>query len=191
MAGGREMDGSMKRRMAVAALVAVTVLALAPGRVGLAAGGPTSPPPDLEAWITRALDTFHTPGAAVAVVKDGRVVFSRGFGRRRLGAPETVDEDTLFGIASNTKAFTATALALLVDEGRIGWDDRVIDRLPGFRMSDPFVTRESTIRDLLPHRSGMGLGAGDLMFFPDSDLTRDQIVFKQRFLPLAASFRSA
>jgi len=177
--------------MAVAALVAVTVLALAPGRVGLAAGGPTSPPPDLEAWITRALDTCHTPGAAVAVVKDGRVVFSRGFGRRRLGAPETVDEDTLFGIASNTKAFTATALALLVDEGRISWDDRVIDHLPGFRMSDPFVTREITIRDLLTHRSGMGLGAGDLMFFPDSDLTRDQIVFKQRFLPLAASFRSA
>ena len=162
----------------------------------LAAAAPTpaataGPPTDLDAWVSRAMTEFHTPGAAVAIVKDGRVVFSKGFGRRRLGSPEKVDEDTLFGIASNTKAFTAAALAMLVDEGKLKWDDRVIDRLPGFRMSDPYVTREITVRDLLTHRSGMGLGAGDLMFFPDSDFTREQIVFNQRYIPLATSFRSA
>jgi CubicO group peptidase (beta-lactamase class C family) len=134
---------------------------------------------------------FRTPGVAVAIVKDSKVLFSKGFGVRRLGSPERVDEDTLFGIASNTKAFTAAALAMLVDEGKIKWDDRVIDHLPGFRMSDPYVTREITVRDLLTHRSGMGLGAGDLMFFPDSDFTREQIVFNQRYIPLATSFRSA
>src|SRR5438046_1934796 len=135
----------MKRSMAGGMLAALVVLAVSASRAGLAAGAAT-PPPDLEAWSARALDTFHTPGAAVAVVKDGQVVFSRGFGVRRLGAREKVDEDTLFGIASNTKAFTATALALLVDEGRLKWDDRVIDHLPAFRMSDPYVTREITVR---------------------------------------------
>src|ERR1041384_7795304 len=114
----------MKRAIAVA----VMVVAVSGAALGAAeAVDPTAP---IGAWATRALDTFHTPGAAVAGVKDGRVVFSRGFGLRRLGAPDRVDEETLFGIASNTKAFTATALALLVDEGRLRWDDRVIDHLP-------------------------------------------------------------
>lgn len=156
-----------------------------------AQNAPAGPPADLDAWVTRAMTEFHTPGAAVAIVKDGRVLLSKGFGVRRLGSPEKVNEDTLFGIGSNTKAFTAAALAMLVDEGQLKWDDRVIDHLPGFRMSDPYVTREITVRDLLTHRSGMGLGAGDLMFFPDSDFTRDEIVFRQRYIPLATSFRSA
>ncbi len=175
----------MKRSLAVSVLVALPSVAIAAG------ASPAAPPADLDAWIARAMTEFHTPGVAVAIVKDGRLLFSKGFGARRMGSPERVDEDTLFGIGSNTKAFTAAALAILVDEGRITWDDRVIDHLPGFRMSDPYVTREITVRDLLTHRSGMGLGAGDLMFFPDSDLTREQIVFNQRFIPLATSFRSA
>ena len=150
----------------------------------------SAPPADLDAWVTHAMNEFHTPGAAVAIVKDGKVVAMKGYGLRKLGTNDKVDENTLFGIASNTKAFTASALAMLVDEGKINWDDRVIDHMPDFRMSNPFVTSEITIRDLLTHRSGMGLGAGDLMFFPDSDFTREQIIHNQRFIPLATSFRS-
>lgn len=156
----------------------------------LAQTAPTAVPANLDAWVARAMATFHTPGVAVAVVKDGKVVHAQGYGVRRMGSPEKVDADTLFGIASNTKAFMATALAILTDEGKLDWNDRVIDRMPEFRMSDAYVTREITIRDLLTHRSGMGLGAGDLMFFPDSDFTREQIVFNQRYIPLATSFRS-
>jgi CubicO group peptidase (beta-lactamase class C family) len=86
-----------------------------------------------------------------------------------MGEPVRVDEHTLFGIASNTKAFTAAALAILVDEGKLKWDDPVIDHLQWFQMYDPYVTHEITIRDLLTHRSGMGLGEGDLLFFGSSE----------------------
>ena len=110
---------------------------------------------------------------------------------RHLGEPAPVTPHTIFGIASNTKLFTSAALAMLVDEGKLDWDDRVVDRLPGFQMSDAYVTREMRIRDLLCHRSGLGLGAGDLMFWPASDFTSDQVNYRLRFVPLATSFRSA
>src|SRR5262249_55334985 len=104
--------------------------------------------------------------------------------------PAPVDEQTLFGIASNTKAFTAAALAILVDEGKIRWDDPVTKHLPGFQMYDPYVTREMTVRDLLTHRTGLGLGAGDLMFFPPTTFTREEIVARLRYIKPATSFRS-
>ena len=91
-----------------------------------------------------------------------------------LTAPGAVDADTIFATGSTGKAFTVAALAVLVDQGRIRWDDKVIDHIPDFRMYDPWVTREMTIRDLLVHRSGLGLGAGDLLFVPRSDLTREE-----------------
>lgn len=138
-----------------------------------------------------ARKTFQVPGIAVAVVKDGQVVFAKGFGVRKLGEAAPVTANTLFGIASNTKAFTSASLAILVDEGKIRWNDRVIDYLPSFQMSDPYVTREMRIRDLLVHRSGLALGAGDLMFFPASNLTADDIVKRLRYVPLETSFRSA
>jgi CubicO group peptidase (beta-lactamase class C family) len=140
--------------------------------------------------VEKARKTFDVPGIAVAVVKDGRMVYARGFGVRKLGDPAPVTQNTLFGIASNSKAFTAASLAMLVDEGKLAWDDRVIDHLPWFQMSDPYVTREMRVRDLLTHRSGLGLGAGDLMFFPASDLTLDDIVRRLRYIPLATSFRA-
>ena len=115
----------------------------------------------------------------------------KGYGVRRQGATAPVDGDTLFGIASNTKAFTAAALAMLVDEGKLAWDDPVTQHLPAFQMYDPYVTRELTVRDLLTHRSGLGLGAGDLMFFPPSTFTRDEIVERLRYIKPATSFRSA
>jgi CubicO group peptidase (beta-lactamase class C family) len=96
----------------------------------------------------------------------------------------------MFGIGSNTKAFTAAALATLVDAGKLSWDDPVYQRLPGFVMYDPYVSHEMTIRDLLTHRSGMGLGEGDLLFWPTSTYTRDEIIHKLRFMKPASSFRS-
>src|SRR5262249_26753587 len=124
--------------------------------------------PDIDAWVARAMATFQVPGIALAVVKDYRVVVAKGYGARKLGEPANVDENALFGIASNTKAFTATALGLLVEEGTIEWDAPVVRYLPAFAMWDPYVTRELTVRDLLVHRSGLGLGAGDLLWWPES-----------------------
>jgi CubicO group peptidase (beta-lactamase class C family) len=149
-----------------------------------------TPPPDLDAHVARVLKEFEVPGVAVAIVKNGKVMLTKGYGLRRLGDPTPVDEHTLFGIASNTKAFTAAALAILVDEGKISWDDPVTKHLPTFQMYDPYVTREMTIRDLLTHRSGLGLGAGDLMFWPHTTFTRDEILHRIRYLKPASSFRS-
>lgn len=130
---------------------------------GTAPAPVTAPPADLDAYVRRVMRTFEVPGVAVTIVKDGKPIVAKGYGVRRLGEPAPVDARTLFGIASNTKLFTATALGLLVEEGKIEWDAPVVRYLPGFQMWDPFVTRELTIRDLLVHRSGLGLGAGDLL----------------------------
>jgi CubicO group peptidase (beta-lactamase class C family) len=116
---------------------------------------------------------------------------AKGYGVRTLGDAARVDAQTLFGIASNTKAFTATALGLLVEEHKIEWDAPVVRYLPGFAMWDPFVTRELTVRDLLVHRSGFGLGAGDLLWWPESTYSRKEIARRLRFIPPATSFRSA
>ena len=147
-------------------------------------------PADLDAYVARAMKAFDVPGVSVAIVKDGKVVCSKGYGVRKLGEPTPVDENTLFGIGSNTKAFTSAALATLVDAGKISWDDRVYERLPGFQMYDPYVSHEMTIRDLLTHRSGMGLGEGDLLFWPPTTFTREEIIYRLRFMKPASSFRS-
>jgi len=147
-------------------------------------------PSDLDSYIARVLKTFEVPGLAVAIVKDGKVVLAKGYGVRKLGETTPVDENTLFGIGSNTKAFTSAALATLVDEGKISWDDPVYQRLPGFQMYDPYVSHEMTIRDLLTHRSGMGLGEGDLLFWPHTTYPRDEIIYRLRFMKPASSFRS-
>jgi CubicO group peptidase (beta-lactamase class C family) len=151
---------------------------------------PTGPPSDLDAYVASSMRTFDVPGMAVAIVKDGKIVVAKGYGVRKLGDPTPVDEFTLFGIGSNTKAFTTAALATLVDEGKLSWDDPVYQRLPGFVMYDPYVSHEMTIRDLLTHRSGMGLGEGDLLFWPHSTYTREEIIYKLRFMKPASSFRS-
>ncbi len=145
---------------------------------------------DFDSLVERARKEFDVPGVAVAVVKDGKVVLEKGYGVRRAGQSEPVTPDTLFRIASNTKAFTSAALSILVDQGRIHWNDHVVNLLPGFQMYDSYVTREMTVTDLLVHRSGLGLGEGDLMFFPPSNLTSQQILERLRFLKPATSFRS-
>jgi CubicO group peptidase (beta-lactamase class C family) len=150
----------------------------------------SGPPADIDAYVARDMKTFDVPGIAVAIVKDGKVVLAKGYGVRKLRDATPVDENTLFGIGSNTKAFTSAALASLVDAGKICWDDKVYERLKGFEMYDPYVSHEMTIRDLLTHRSGMGLGEGDLLFWPHTTYTRDDIIYRLRFMKPASSFRS-
>ena len=147
--------------------------------------------PQIDALVQRTLTTFDVPGMAVAVVKDGKVVHARGYGVRSLKTGQKVDENTLFGIASNSKAFTAAAIGMLMDEGKLSWDDKVIDYIPEFRLYDPYVTEAFTIRDLLTHRSGLGLGAGDLMFWPDSsNFTMKDVIHNLRYLKAVSGFRT-
>jgi CubicO group peptidase (beta-lactamase class C family) len=148
-------------------------------------------PPDLDRWVMRAMLTFEVPGIGLAIVKDDAVVLAKGYGVCRIGESTPVDARTLFGIASNTKAFTATALGLLVEEKKIEWDAPVVRYLPAFALWDPFVTRELTVRDLLVHRSGLGLGAGDLLWWPSSTYDRKEIARRLRFIQPSTSFRAA
>jgi len=144
----------------------------------------------LDAAVARAMRQFEIPGLSLAAVRDGELLVAKGYGVRRAGQAAAVDADTLFGIASNTKAVTAAALALLVEEGRLAWDDPVQKHLPWFQMHDPWVARELTVRDLLTHRGGLGLGAGDLLYWPPSDYTRREIAERARWLKPASSLRS-
>jgi CubicO group peptidase (beta-lactamase class C family) len=146
---------------------------------------------NLDADVSRVMKAFDVPGIAIAVVKDGKVLVARGFGVRKLGEPARVDGKTLFEIASNSKAFTAATLAMLVDEGKLAWDDPVTKHLPDFQMYDAYVTHEMTVRDLLTHRSGLGLGAGDLLWWPTTNFSTDEIIHKLRYIRPATSFRSS
>jgi len=188
---------SAPRRVAAAFLIGILLLssaldAQAPAKAQKpAAAAPAAAAADIDAVVARVLKTFDVPGVGLAIVKDGRVVLAKGFGVRKLGEPTPVDDHTLFGIASNTKVFTATALGLLVEEGKIEWDAPVIKYLPWFQMYDPYVTRELTIRDLLVHRSGLGLGAGDLLWWPQSTYNRKEVARRLQFIKPATSFRTA
>lgn len=144
---------------------------------------------ELDAYAEKSRETFGVPGFAVAVVKDDKVIFAKGYGVRELGKPDKVDQNTLFAIASNSKAFTVAALAILVDAGKIKWDDKVTQYLPEFELYDPYVTREITIRDLVSHRSGLATFGGDLLWY-ETDYTNDEILRRIRFLKPTTSFRS-
>ncbi|HEY6092650.1 MAG TPA: serine hydrolase [Gemmatimonadales bacterium] len=173
--------------LALAAALTATAAPLAAQRTTPGAALPR----DFDAYVGRVLRQFEVPGVAIAVVQDGRVLLAKGYGVRTLGQPAPVDAHTLFGIASNTKAFTATAIGMLVEDGKLRWDAPVINYLPWFQMYDPFVTRELTIRDLLVHRSGLGLGAGDLLWWPGSTYDRKEIARRLRYIKPATSFRTA
>jgi CubicO group peptidase (beta-lactamase class C family) len=174
--------------LAFAASAAISAPAGAAPEAAVAAAA--APAFDLERDVNLALKTFDVPGIAIAIVKDGKVVATKGFGVRKLGNPAPVTDKTLFEIASNSKAFTAAGLAQLADEGKLAWDDPVTRHLPSFQMSDAYVTHTMTVRDLLVHRSGLGLGAGDLLWWPTTTFTTDEIIERLRHVKLATSFRN-
>jgi CubicO group peptidase (beta-lactamase class C family) len=144
---------------------------------------------EIDEYAGRIMKDWRVPGFALAIVKDDAVIFAKGYGVRKLGETTPVDERTLFAIASNTKAFTAAALATLVDEGKLKWDDPVTKYLPGFQLYDPYVTRELTVRDLISHRSGLATFGGDLLWY-DATHSRDEILRRIRYLKPTSSFRS-
>jgi CubicO group peptidase (beta-lactamase class C family) len=157
----------------------------------LASTASAAPPEGFDARVEALRQSLGVPGVSISIVEDGHVMLAKGYGIRRLGAPEPVDADTIMTIGSTTKAFTVADLAILVDQGKLQWDDKVIDHLPWFVMYDPWVTREMTVRDLLVHRSGLGLGAGDLLFVPRSNVSRREAVRRLRYIKPKTSFRSA
>jgi CubicO group peptidase (beta-lactamase class C family) len=168
---------------------------------GFAQAGPAKPHPlkesarpqlsvdELNHFIQDVSKKFNVPGIAVAVIKDQRIVYESGFGLRNLESKKPVDRHTRFCIASITKSVTATALEMLADRGKLKMTDRVIDHLPWFRMSDPYVTRELRVRDLLAHRSGLGPHAGDLLFVPETTYSNREVAERLAELPLASGFR--
>ena len=145
----------------------------------------------LDELIQNTLKTFDVPGISVGIVKDGKVIYAKGFGVSSLTTKNKMDANTLVGIASNSKGFTATALAILADEGTLNFDDKVSKYIPEFQMNDAYVSQEITIKDLITHRAGLGLGQGDLMFFPEGgSLTVNDIVHNVRYLKPDHSFRT-
>ncbi|MGD9902063.1 MAG: serine hydrolase [Vicinamibacterales bacterium] len=172
---------STPRAFALALAVAATLL------LGPIAAAQPDPLAGFDAQVAQAVRDWRTPGLAIAVVKDGEVVFAKGYGVRRLGAADAVDERTLFAIGSTTKAMTAAAIGVLVDEGRLGWDDRVVDHLPWFALADPYVTREVRVRDLLTHRAGVP--NTDLLWYEQPTPARE-VIGRLREVPLESSLRS-
>jgi CubicO group peptidase (beta-lactamase class C family) len=142
----------------------------------------------IDSLVADALVKFKVAGVSVAIVKDGKVIHSKGYGVADINTKKPVNENTNFQIASNSKAFTTTALAILEEEGKLKWTDKVKDHIPEFKMYNDYVTENFNIQDLLTHRSGLGLGVGDLMFFPDgSNFTiKDVVSSFQHFKPVSA-----
>ena len=137
---------------------------------------------EIDAYAQKVREDWKIPGMAIAIVKDDKVIFQKGYGVRDINKPEPVDENTLYAVASNSKAFTTAALAILIDEGKIGgWDDKVSKYLPEFEMYNPYVTSELTIRDLVSHRSGLDTFSGDLLWY-GTELDRDEIIRRARFV---------
>ncbi|UBM63095.1 serine hydrolase [Candidatus Sulfidibacterium hydrothermale] len=145
----------------------------------------------IDQLVQRSMKTFDVPGMAVAVIKDGKVLLAKGYGVRSIKTGKKVDTHTLFAIASNSKAFTTAALAILVDQGKISWDDRVQKYIPEFQLYSAYVSHDFRIRDLVTHRSGLGLGAGDFMIFPDgNNFTLPELIHNLRYLRQVTPFRS-
>ncbi len=142
----------------------------------------------LKDYVEKACTDWNIPGLAVSIVKDDSLVFSEGFGVITEGKKDKVDGNTMFAIASNTKAYTASCVAMLVDEGKLQWDDKVIEYLPWFQMYSPYVTEAMTVRDLLCHRSGLATFSGDLIWY-GSNHSREEVVKRARFLKPAHGFR--
>lgn len=146
---------------------------------------------ELDNLVNQTLEAFTVPGISVGIYKDGKVIYAKGHGVKAMKTQEAMNEETLVGVASNSKGFTCFAISMLIDEGKIRWDDKVRKYIPEFKLYDPWVTEEFTIRDLVTHRSGYPLGGGDLMFFPDgNNFTVDDVIAGVQHVPPLSSFRS-
>ena len=143
----------------------------------------------IDSYILHAMDDWKMPGFAVAIVKNDTVIFEKGYGVRETGTDEQVDVNTLFVIASCSKAFTTASLAILADQGKINWDDQVIKYLPDFQMYDSWVTNQITIRDLITHRSGLATFSGDFLWL-GSKYDRKEVIRRARYLKPTSSFRT-
>jgi len=166
-----------------AALLVCSVL------VATATGAAAAPPADTDAYVAKAMQTFGNPGLSLAIVENGKIEKAKAYGLRKMGTNLAADEHTAFPIGSESKAFTSAALAILVDRKQLKWSDLVKDKLPGFKMYDPYVTDHMTVRDLLTHRSGLSLGEGDLLMVPDTNRSRADFVHALRYLKPATGFR--
>jgi len=145
----------------------------------------------LDNLVKNTLTTFDVPGISVGIIKDGKIVYAKGQGVRSLANKKDMNQNTLVGIASNSKGFTCFALAMMVDAGKLNWDDKVRKYIPEFQMNDAWVTENFRVRDLVTHRSGLGLGAGDLMFLPENkDFTTEDIINNVKYLKPHSSFRT-
>ncbi|MGW8315890.1 MAG: serine hydrolase [Bacteroidales bacterium] len=176
----RVLKASRKMLFLIAGILFMSMQS--PGQLG---------PDQVDALVEHAMEKFHVAGVSVGIVKDGEVILAKGYGVRSVDTRVPVDAQTSFAIASNSKAFTTTALALLVEEGLINWQDRVVDHIPEFRMYDDYVTAHFNIQDLLTHRSGLGLGAGDLQKWPaGSDFTIDDMLVNFQYFEPVSAFRT-
>jgi CubicO group peptidase (beta-lactamase class C family) len=175
----------MRQRHAPLALLLLALLVFSPTAFAQTLEGRLK---EVDQYAAKAGQDWRVPGFSVAVVKDDRVVFVKGYGVRELGKPGPVDKDTLFAVASNTKAFTSAALATLVDEKKISWDDPVTKYLPYFQLYDPYATRELTVRDLLSHRSGLATFGGDLLWY-ETTYSREEVIRRVRHLRPVHPFR--
>ncbi len=165
-------------------MVLFSILLAIPAQSQLSSG-------EIDRLVEDAMDKFTVAGVAVGIVKDGEIVHVSGYGVKSVEAGEAVDRYTCFAIASNSKAFTSTALAILVEEGKLSWQDRVVDHIPEFRMYNEYVTQNFNIQDLLTHRSGLGLGAGDLQKWPaGSDFTMEDMLTNFQYFEPVSAFRT-
>jgi len=144
-----------------------------------------------DAYVQRCLAAWpDQPAVSVALVKDGQTLLAKGYGTRIKGQNAPASDNTLFAIASNSKNVTAACLGMLVDEGKVKWDEPVKTYLPEFTLSDPVIAERITVRDTLSHRAGFGLGAGDLLFWPNSDRSRADVLRQAAFVPIEDGFRA-
>lgn len=159
----------------------LTITAIAHGQVDLK---------KLDAYYANALKNWEVPGMAVGIVKDGKLVFAKGYGVKELGKPEAPDENSLFAIASITKAFTTATIAMLEKEGKLSLNDKVRKHLPYFELYNPFVSQDATIRDILCHRIGHRTFGGDAIWYLSDNLSAEQIIRRAKHLESEYPFRS-
>ncbi|MDI1280535.1 serine hydrolase [Brevundimonas sp.] len=182
---------TLSRRSALALSAGGTALAAMPAWARAAANDHADLATAIDAFVQQAMAAFpDQPALSVAVVRDGQAILTRGYGVRKMGEARRVDDRTLFAIASNSKNVTAAGLAMMVDEGKVKWDEPVRTYLPGFTLSDPVIGERITVRDTLSHRAGFGLGAGDLLFWPNSDRSREEVMARVPFVPIEYGFRA-